>query len=78
MVCRVAGTDLTGETDVDGFSGLTRKCITSPAVTTNNTKIDTPARTLAKELWNNLFFLDFLRIFFLRVAFRFAMYKELE
>jgi hypothetical protein len=78
MVCRVPGTDLTGETDFDGFSGLTRKCANSPAATTSNTKIDTPARTLAREFWNNLFFLDFLRIFFLRVDFRFAMYKELE
>jgi hypothetical protein len=73
MVCWVVGTDLTGETGFDGLSGVTRKCNNSPAVTTYNTKIDTPTRTLAKELWNNLFFLDFLRIFFLRVAFRFAM-----
>jgi hypothetical protein len=73
LVCGVGGTDLTGETDFDGLSGLTRKCINSPAVTTNNTKIDTPARTLAKELWNKLLLLDFLRIFFLGVAFRFAI-----
>jgi hypothetical protein len=72
-VCRVSGTVLMGVTDVDSFSGLIRKCINSPAAITSNTKIDTPARTLTKELWNNFFFLDFLRIFFLRVAFRFVI-----
>ena len=72
-----AGTDLAGAAGFDGSKGVIRKWVNSPAIATSNTRIDQPVKTFVRELWNSLLLRDFLRVFFLRVVIRFAMYAQI-